>query len=111
MEDHMKLTVPGILITALIAASPTAFAQNMNYSGTSSNPATSVLKDDTTSMTKSSKKHMASHKHRHHAKAMSSKAQESKAQNAKAMSPKVGTTGSGGNSAKPEKADTTPKSQ
>jgi hypothetical protein len=68
MEDHIRLTLPGILITALIAASSTAFAQNLNYSGTSSNPATSVLKDDTTSMTKSSKKHMASHKHRHHAK-------------------------------------------
>ena len=100
----MKLTLPGILITALIAASPTAFAQN--YSGTTSNPATSVLKDDTTSMTKSSKKHMASHKHRHHAKAMSSKAQ-----NAKAMSSKVGTTGSGGSSAKPLKDDTTSKSR
>ena len=100
----MKLTLPGILITALIAASPTAFAQN--YSGTTSNPATSVLKDDTTSMTKSSKKHMASHKHRHHAKAMSSKAQ-----NAKAMSPKVGTTGSGGSSAKPLKDDATSKSR
>ena len=107
----MKLTLPGILITALIAASPTAFAQNLNYSGTTSNPATSVLKDDTTSMTKSSKKHMASHKHRHHAKAMSSKAQKSKAQNAKAMSSKVGTTGSGGSSAKPLKDDATSKSR
>ena len=105
----MKLTLPGILITALIAASPTAFAQN--YSGTTSNPATSVLKDDTTSMTKSSKKHMASHKHRHHATAMSSKAQKSKAQNAKAMSSKVGTTGSGGSSAKPLKDDATSKSR
>ena len=102
----MKLTLPGILITALIAASPTAFAQNLNYSGTTSNPATSVLKDDTTSMTKSSKKHLASHKHRHHAKAMSSKAQ-----NAKAMSSKVGTTGSGGSSAKPLKDDATSKSR
>ena len=105
----MKLTLPGILITALIAASPIAFAQN--YSGTTSNPATSVLKDDTTSMTKSSKKHMASHKHRHHATAMSSKAQKSKAQNAKAMSSKVGTTGSGGSSAKPLKDDATSKSR
>ena len=32
----MKLTIPGILITALIVASPTAFAQGgMNFSGTS----------------------------------------------------------------------------
>ena len=58
MEAHMKLTIPGILITALIVASPTAFAQGgMNFSGTSS-----VSKDETTSMTKQSKKHMTSHK-------------------------------------------------
>jgi hypothetical protein len=59
----MKLTIPGILITALIVASPTAFAQGgMNFSGTSSNPATSVSKDETASMTKQSKKRMASPK-------------------------------------------------
>ena len=58
----MKLTLPGILITALIVASPTAFAQGMNYSGSSSNPTTSVSKDETTSMTKQSKKRMASPK-------------------------------------------------
>ena len=59
----MKLTIPGILITALIVASPTAFAQGgMNFSGTSANPATSVSKDETTSMTKQSKKRMTSHK-------------------------------------------------
>jgi glycerol uptake facilitator-like aquaporin len=74
MEAHMKLTLPGILITALIVASPTAFAQG-TYSGTSSNPATSVAKDDSASMTKQSKKHMASHKKKHHAKHKSSKAQ------------------------------------
>jgi hypothetical protein len=56
----MKLTIPGILIAALIVASPAAFAQG--YSGTSSNPATSVSKDETTSMTKQSKKRMSSHK-------------------------------------------------
>jgi hypothetical protein len=40
MEAHMKLTIPGILITALIVAPPTAFAQGgMNFSGTSSNSA------------------------------------------------------------------------
>jgi hypothetical protein len=108
MEAHMKLTIPGILITALIAGSPAAFAQGMNYSGSSSNPATSVSKDETTGMTKHTKKHMVSHKHRHHAKAVSSKAQKS---NAKAMSSKPGTTGSGSNTAKPEKDDTTPKSR
>jgi hypothetical protein len=56
----MKLTIPGILIAALIVASPTDFAQS--YSGTSSNPATSVSKDETTSMTKQSNKRMSSHK-------------------------------------------------
>jgi len=54
----MKLTIPGILITALIVASPTAFAQGgMNFSGTNS-----VSKDETTSMTKQSKKRMTSYK-------------------------------------------------
>ena len=97
----MKLTVPGIILTAFIVASPAAFAQN--YSGTTSKPGASVAKDDTnpTNMTKHSKKHMASHKKQHHAKAMNSKAMKSKAQ----------TTGSGSNTAKPEKDDTTPKSQ
>ena len=61
----MKPTIPGILITSLIVASPTAFAQGgMNFSGTSSNPATSVSKDETTSMTKQSKKRMTSHRRR-----------------------------------------------
>jgi dihydroxyacid dehydratase/phosphogluconate dehydratase len=82
----MKFTIPGILITALIVASPTAFAQGgMTFSGTSSNPATSVSKDETTSMTKQSKKRVASKK-KHHAKHMS----KSKAQ----------TTGSGSSSPK-----------
>ena len=57
----MKLAIPGILITALVVGSPTAFAQQkMDYKGTSSNPATSVSKDETT-MTKS-KKRMATKK-------------------------------------------------
>jgi len=82
----MKLTIPGILITALIVASPVAFAQNTGYSGTTSKPGASVAKDDTnpTKMTKHAKKHTASHKHRHHAK------------HAK---PKSETTGSGSTSA------------
>ena len=61
----MKLTVPGILITALIVASPVALAQNTGYSGTTSKPGASVAKDETnpTKMTKHSKKHTASYKH------------------------------------------------
>jgi len=102
----MKLTIPGIALAAIIVASPVAFAQN--YSGTTSKPGASVTKDDqTTGMTKHSrkhaasysKKHTASYKHRHHAKAMSSKAQ---------------TTGSGSSStpgASINKDDTTPKSK
>jgi hypothetical protein len=99
----MKLTIPGIMITALLAASP-ALAQYQS-TGNASTPGASVAKDDTTNVTKRSKKHMASHKQkkhtasykqRHHAKGTLSKAQ---------------TTGSGGNMAKPEKDDTTPKSK
>jgi len=74
----MKLTIPGILMTALLVASPAAFAQNTGYSGTTSKPGASVTKDDTNptkKMTKHSKKHTASYKQRHHAKAMNSKAQ------------------------------------
>src|SRR5262249_28914913 len=66
MEAQMKLTIPAILITALMVAPPAALAQG--YSGSSSNPATSVSKDETTSMTKQSKKRMASHKKKHHVK-------------------------------------------
>jgi curli biogenesis system outer membrane secretion channel CsgG len=85
----MKLTIPGILVTALIVASPVAFAQN--YSGTTSKPAASVAKDDSTNVTKPTKKHTTSYKHRHHAKANA---------NAKAMGSKAQqTTGSGSSSA------------
>jgi hypothetical protein len=100
----MKLTIPGIMITALLAAASPALAQYQS-TGNASTPGASVAKDDTTNVTKRSKKHMASHKQkkhtasykqRHHAKATHSKAQ---------------TTGSGGNMAKPEKDDTTPKSK
>jgi hypothetical protein len=102
METYMKLTVPGIMITALLVASP-AFAQYTN-TGTTSTPGASVAKDDSWTATKKRtqkhaanhkhKKHMASYKQRHHAKAMSSKAQ---------------TTGSGSTSA--PKDDTAPKSR
>ena len=74
METHMKLTIPAILVTALIAAPTAAFAQNnMGYQGTSSNPATAESKGESTSMTKHAKKHMASHKTKHHVKKTSSK--------------------------------------
>ncbi len=93
----MKLTVPAILITALIA-SPAAFAQGTDYTGTTSKPGASFEKDDSATPTKQSKKHAMSHKKTHHAKHMSSKAQ---------------TTGSGGPStgAGASKDETTPKSR
>ena len=70
----MKLIIPAILTAALIA-SPAAFAQNnMGYQGTSSNPASAESKDETTSMTKHSKKHMASNQ-KHHSKRMKSSGQ------------------------------------
>ena len=99
----MKFTVPGIALAALIVASPVAFAQNTN-TGNASTPGASVAKDNSTNMTKHSKKHMASHKKQHHAKAMNSKAMKSKAQ----------TTGSGSSSAPGasiNKDDATPKSK
>lgn len=110
METHMKFTVPGIMITALLVASP-AFAQYSN-TGNPSTPGASVAKDDTTNVTKQSKKHMASasHKKKHTASAshkkkhMASYKQKSKAQ----------TTGSGSTSAPGagiNKDDTTPKSR
>jgi hypothetical protein len=100
MEASMKLTVPGIVLTALIVASPAAFAQNTGYTGTTSKPGASIAKDDQTGMTKPAKKHTASYKQRHHAKRMSHKPSE--------------TTGSGRTSvpgASINKDDTTPKSR
>ena len=86
----MKLTVPGLMITAILMASP-AFAQ---YGSPSNAPTSgaSATKDDTSNVTTRAKnvashkqkKHMASHKHRHHARTMSSQPQ---------------TTGSGSSSA------------
>lgn len=95
----MKFTFPGIVLTAFLAASPAALAQNTNYTGSTSKPGASFQKDDTTtSVTKTSKKHMASHKKKHAAKQTSSKAT---------------TTGSGSssNGAGMNKDDTKPKSQ
>jgi hypothetical protein len=98
MEALMKFTAPGIVLTALIVASPVAFAENSDYWSTIGQPGASLAKDDTTNttVTKHSKKQTAGYKHWHHAKAMKSKAQ---------------TTGSGRNMAKPEKDDTTPTSK
>ena len=90
----MKLTIPALLITALIA-SPAAFAQGTNYTGTTSKPGASFEKDDSATTTKRPKKHAMSHKKTHHAKHMNSKAQ---------------TTGSGGSSGT-SKDETTPKSR
>jgi hypothetical protein len=101
----MKFTFPGIVLTAFLAASPAALAQNTNYTGSTSKPGASFQKDDTTtSVTKTSKKHMASHKKKHQAKAVNSKALKSKAQS----------TGSGSSAAPGasfNKDDTTPKSK
>ena len=94
METPMKFTVPGIMITALLVASP-AFAQYTS-TGTASTPG-AVAKNDTTKVTKQSKKHMASasHKKKHTASASHKQKMKSKAQ----------TTGSG------IKDDATPKSR
>jgi hypothetical protein len=95
----MKLTIPALLITALIA-SPAAFAQGTNYTGTTSKPGASFEKDDSAAPTTRPKKHAMSHKkmHMHHARHMNAKAQ---------------TTGSGGSStgAGANKDETTPKSR
>ena len=102
----MKFTVPGIMITALLMAAP-AFAQ-YGSPGNASTPGASVTKDDTTNVTKRSKKHMTSHKQKKH---MASHKQR---HHAKAMSPKAQTTGSGSSSAPGagvNKDDTTPKTR
>jgi len=88
MEAHMKLTIPGLLVMALIVASSAAFAQNTS-TGNASTPGASVAKDDTATMTKRSKKHTASYKKKHHAKAMSSKPQTT------GSGPRAQTAGSG----------------
>jgi hypothetical protein len=101
----MKLTIPGIMITALLVASP-AFAQYQS-TGNASTPGASVAKDDTTNVTKRSKKHMASYKQKKH---MASYKQR---HHAKAMGSKAHTTGSGSSSAPGgvNKDDTTPKTR
>ena len=71
----MKFTVPGIVLTALIVASPLAHAENSDYWSTISQPGASVAKDDQTTVATQSKKQMASYKQRHHAKHMGSKPQ------------------------------------
>ena len=101
----MKFTIPGIMITALLVASP-AFAQYQS-TGNASTPGASVAKDDTTNVTKRSKKHMASYKQKKH---MASYKQR---HHAKAMGSKAHTTGSGSSSAPGgvNKDDTTPKTR
>ena len=102
----MKLTIPGIMITALLVASP-AFAQYQS-TGNASTPGASVAKDDTTNLTKRSKKHMANHKQKKH---MASYKQRHHAKG-KAMGSKAQTTGSGSPSAPGvNKDDTTPKTR
>jgi len=104
-DAQMKFTVPGIVITALLVASP-AFAQYSNTGNTSA-PGASVAKDDTMKATKSSKKHMTSTSHKKHTasykhrKAMSSKAQ---------ANPRSGNTSHPGDKGI-TKDDTTPKSR
>ena len=119
MEPHMKFTVPGIMITALLVASP-AFAQ---YTSTSnpSTPGASVAKDDTTKVTKQSKKHTsASHKKKHMASASHKKKHTASTSHKKKhmasykQKSKAQTTGSGSTSAPGagiNKDDTTPKSR
>jgi hypothetical protein len=119
METHMKFTVPGIMITALLVASP-AFAQYTN-TGNPSTPGASVTKDDTTKVTKQSKKHMASasHKKKHNTASASHKQKKHMASykqrnHDKAIKSKAQTTGSGSTSAPGasiNKDDTTPKSR
>ena len=90
----MKFTVPGMMITALLMASP-ALAQY--GTDNTSVPGASVEKDDTTNVTQQSKKHMAatSHKKKHMASHKQHKAVKSKAQ----------TTGSGSTSAPKSRAE------
>jgi hypothetical protein len=75
-ETSHEAHFPAILATALIVAPTAALAQNnMGYSGTTSNPATANSKDETTSVPKAARKHMASSKKKHHSRYMKSNAQ------------------------------------
>jgi len=94
----MKFTIHAILTTALIAASPAAFAQNTNYQGTTSKPGASFQKDDTTAApTRAKKQHMASYKNKHHSKRM--------------KSPTTGSGSSSNPAASTTHEDATPKSK
>ena len=98
----MKFTVPGMMITALLVASP-AFAQ---YGSPTTTSTPSVTKDDSWGVKQRVKKHVASHKQKKH---MANYKQRHHAKNSKAQ-----TTGSGGSSAPgatTNKNETTPKSQ
>jgi hypothetical protein len=103
METHMKFTVPGLMITTLLMASP-AFAQ---YGSPSTTSTPSVTKDDSWGVTQRVKKHVASHKQKKH---MASYKQR---RHAKAIRSTPQTTGSGNSSAPApsNKGDMAPKSQ
>jgi hypothetical protein len=98
----MKLTVSGIIITALLMSLP-AFAQY--GTGTASTPGAGVTKDNTWSVATRVKKHVASHKQKKH---MASYRQR---HNAKAVNSKTQTTGSGTSSAPGASTSATPKSR
>src|SRR5262249_37109936 len=116
-RDQMKFTVPGMMITAILLASP-ALAQ-YGTPGNSSAPGASAAKDDTTNVTKQSKKHMAStsHKKKHMASTSHKKkhmASYKQRNHDKGMKSKAQTTGSGSTSAPGasiNKDDTTSKSR
>ena len=106
METDVKLTVLGIMITAVLVTSP-AFAQYGSPGGPSTSGA-SLTKDDSWGVATRLKKHveshkkknqMASYKHGHHDKAMSSKVQTTGATSSSAPGPST------------SKDYTTPKSQ
>jgi len=103
MEAHMKFTVPGIMVTALVLASP-AFAQ-YGSPGNVLTPGASATKDDTWSVTTRVKKHVENHKQKKHT------ASYRQRHHAKA---KAQTTGSGASTApgaSSNKDNTAPKSQ
>ena len=76
----MKITLPALMVAALVLGAPAAFAQTMN-SGSTSAPGAGVAKDDqgmSQGMTKG-KKHATKHKKQKHAKNMSGMGSKAKA--------------------------------
>jgi hypothetical protein len=132
MESSMKFTVPGMLITALLTASP-ALAQ-YGSPGNSSTPGASVTKDDSWSVATRVRKHVESHKQKKHITSSvggtengswsvatrtknhveSHKQKKQQGQHSKTTNSKAQTTGSGGSSvpgASINKDDTTQRSR